>query len=74
MSDEPISDDGKMIWRKGKGWQPLNPISEDAKDILIRELVATLGYVREWRMANGRPPDPFVEASLERAKAQGFEP
>jgi hypothetical protein len=44
------------------------------RDALIRELVAALAYVRDWRVANGKVPDPFVDAALAKAKDAGYEP
>lgn len=41
MSDV-TSDDGNHIWRKGRGWVPINEDAEVAKDALIRELVSAL--------------------------------
>ena len=70
MSDV-TSDDGNHIWRKGRGWVPINEDAEMAKDALIRELLAALADVKAvgYRMAFAK-----VEDALANAKAAGYEP
>jgi hypothetical protein len=71
MSDV-TSDDGNHIWRKGRGWVPINEDAEGTKDALIRELVTALAAMcrepeRMTVLAVGRD-------ALDKAKEAGYEP
>ena len=69
MSDV-TSDDGNHIWRKGRGWVPINEDAEMAKDALIRELVAALVHM----LVQPAPDTDYARRIIAHAKAQGYEP